>query len=115
LKLCSLFAWLISQQYFSLRTSLFAWLISQQYFSLRTNQQPASSTFLSKQISASHQPNEQALALCCVRPDGSVLKALSLKAGPGQSQQFSHSNSFIAYDSHKLRYCIKLLFKYSKV
>jgi hypothetical protein len=34
---------------------------SQQYFSLRTNQQPASSTFLSEQISTSHQPNEQAV------------------------------------------------------
>jgi hypothetical protein len=37
---------------------------SQQYFSLRTNvtsyHQPTSSTFLSKQISTSHQPNEQA-------------------------------------------------------
>jgi hypothetical protein len=31
---------------------------SQQYFSLRTNQQPVSSTFLSEQISTSHQPNE---------------------------------------------------------
>jgi hypothetical protein len=31
---------------------------SQQYFSLRTNQQPASSTFVSEQIS--HQPNEHA-------------------------------------------------------
>jgi hypothetical protein len=29
---------------------------SQQYFSLRTNQQSANSTFLSKQISTSHQP-----------------------------------------------------------
>jgi hypothetical protein len=29
---------------------------SQQYFSLRTNQPPASSTFLSEQISTSHQP-----------------------------------------------------------
>jgi hypothetical protein len=29
---------------------------SQEYFSFRTNQQPASSTFLSKQTSTSHQP-----------------------------------------------------------
>jgi hypothetical protein len=29
---------------------------SQQYFSLRTNQPPASSAFLSEQISTSHQP-----------------------------------------------------------
>jgi hypothetical protein len=36
---------------------------SQQYFSLRTNQPPASSTFLSEQISISHQPNEQASCL----------------------------------------------------
>jgi hypothetical protein len=38
--------------------ALFVWLISisQQYFSLRTNQQLASSTFLSQQISTSHQP-----------------------------------------------------------
>jgi hypothetical protein len=34
---------------------------SQQYFSLRTNQQSVSSTFLSQQISTSHQPNEQAV------------------------------------------------------
>jgi hypothetical protein len=33
---------------------------NQQYFSLRTNQQPTNSTFLSEQISTSHQPNEQA-------------------------------------------------------
>jgi hypothetical protein len=31
-------------------------VISQQYFSLRTNQQLASNTFLSQQISTSHQP-----------------------------------------------------------
>jgi hypothetical protein len=30
----------------------------QQYFSLRKNQQSACSTFLSEQISTSHQPNE---------------------------------------------------------
>jgi hypothetical protein len=36
--------------------ALFVWLISHQYFSLRTNQQPVSSTFLSEQTSTSHQP-----------------------------------------------------------
>jgi hypothetical protein len=34
-------------------------LALQQYFSFRINQQTASSTFLSKQISTSNQPNEQ--------------------------------------------------------
>jgi hypothetical protein len=36
---------------------------SQQYFSLTTNQQPASSTILSEQISISHQPTEQAVVV----------------------------------------------------
>jgi hypothetical protein len=31
-------------------------VISQQYFSLRTNQQLAINTFISQQISTSHQP-----------------------------------------------------------
>jgi hypothetical protein len=41
--------------------AMFAWLISQQYFSLTTNKPPATSTFLSQQISISHQPNEHAV------------------------------------------------------
>jgi hypothetical protein len=44
------------------KNTLFAWLISHQPVVLFSQNKPASSTFLSKQISASHrhQPNEQA-------------------------------------------------------
>jgi hypothetical protein len=42
---------------------LFAWLISHQYFSLRTNQPPATSQFSQNKPAISHQPNEQAAAL----------------------------------------------------
>jgi hypothetical protein len=44
----ALFVWLISQQYFSLRTNQ-APATSQQYFSLRTNQHQPSATILVKQ------------------------------------------------------------------
>jgi hypothetical protein len=40
--------------------ALFVWLISHQPAVLFSHNKPVSSTFLSEQISTSHQPNEQA-------------------------------------------------------
>jgi hypothetical protein len=40
--------------------TLFVWLISHQPAVLFSQNKPAISTFLSEQISTSHQPNEQA-------------------------------------------------------
>jgi hypothetical protein len=68
---------------------LFVWLISHQPSEQTSHQQPASSIFLSEQISTSNQPNEQALML----PHAIILTLLE---APGKTKDASRLVSFVS-------------------